>query len=258
MSPFAANIVLKSNSNSDVDRRSTRAAQNGDSRVGEPKLSFAVGETAAETLLEANRQLQQDLATVQQELEAQRRQLDSYRAEALTDALTGLANRRKFDRELKRCVAEWKARGTALSLMLVDVDHFKLLNDEHGHAGGDAILHELAQVLLGNVRSDDLVARYGGEEFGIILPGTTLNEACPVAERIRFAIARHTFQFGDDAASVTVSAGVVQAALTNDSESLVEQADMALYAAKHSGRDCCHVYDGQSSTICYREVASSR
>lgn len=237
---------LTANVDSDVDRHATRVAQISGGLSGVTELSATAAGTAATQLLEANRQLQQDLATAKEELQTQRRQLDSYMAEALTDALTGLANRRKFDQELNRRFAQWKTGGTPLSLVLVDVDHFKSLNDQHGHVAGDAILHEIAQVLLDSVRANDMVARYGGEEFGIILPGTTLEEARPVAERIRGSVAAHSFQFGDAEASVTVSAGVAQAILTNDSEVLVTRADTALYSAKDSGRDCCHIHDGQS------------
>src|SRR5207244_2520997 len=123
----------------------------------------------------------------------------------------GLANRRRFDQELARRFAQWKLSGTPLSLILVDIDNFKKVNDEHGHVAGDAVLQQLAEVLLENVRANDLVARYGGEEFGMILPGTMLEEAKPVAERVRSAIAEHGFQFGNSQARVTVSAGLAEA-----------------------------------------------
>jgi diguanylate cyclase (GGDEF)-like protein len=177
-----------------------------------------------------------------------RRQFDAYRVAALTDALTGLPNRRRFDQELYHRFAQWQARGTPLSLVLVDVDHFKSVNDEHGHVAGNAVLHEIARVLLGNVRAHDLVARYGGEEFGIILPGTNVDDARRIAERIRRAIAGHAFRFSDAETRVTISAGVAQANLTMGSEALVTWADTALYAAKSSGRDCCQVHDAHNVT----------
>jgi diguanylate cyclase len=246
---------LTANVDSDVGRHATRVAEISGGLSGDLHLSVSAAGDAASQLLEANRQLQQDLASAKQELQEQRRQLDSYMVEALTDPLTGLANRRKFDQELARRFAQWKGAGTPLSLVLVDIDKFKNVNDVHGHVAGDAVLQQVAQVLLESVRANDLVARYGGEEFGMILPGTTLEEAKPVAERVRGAIAEHGFQFGDSQASVTVSAGLAEAMLTNDSEVLVTRADTALYSAKDAGRDCCHVHDGQNC-VALQKIAS--
>ena len=246
---------LTADVDSDVGRHATRVAEISGGLSGDQQLSVSAAEDAAAQLLEANRQLQQDLATAKQELQAQRQQLDSYMVEALTDPLTGLANRRKFDQELARRFAQWKGTGTPLSLVLVDIDKFKNVNDVHGHVAGDAVLQQVAQVLLESVRANDLVARYGGEEFGMVLPGTTLEEAKPVAERVRGAIAEHGFQFGDSLANVTVSAGVAEAMLTNDSEVLVTRADTALYSAKDAGRDCCHVHDGQNC-VALQKIAS--
>lgn len=237
---------LTADVDSDVGRHATRVAEISGGLSGDQQLTISAAEDAATQLLEANRLLQQDLATAKEELQAQRRQLDSYMVEALTDALTGMANRRKFDQELVRRFAQWKRSATPLSLVLVDIDNFKKVNDVHGHVAGDAVLHQIAQVLLENVRAHDLVARYGGEEFAMILPGTTLEEAKPVAERIRGSIAEHGFQFGDSQTNVTVSAGLAEAMLTNDSEVLVTRADTALYSAKDAGRNCCHFHDGQN------------
>jgi len=249
---------LTSDVDSDVDRHATRVAEISGGLSGEQRLSVAAAEAAAAQLLEANRQLQHDLASAQEEIKSQRRQLDSYMAEALTDSLTGLGNRRKFDQELTRRFAEWRRVGTPLTLMLVDVDLFKHFNDEHGHVAGDAVLHEVAQLLADNVREMDLVARYGGEEFGMILPGTTLSEARPVAERVRGAIAEHTFEYGGRDLRVTVSAGLAEAMLTNDSEVLLTRADAALYAAKEAGRDCCHAHDGQTCVAIEKTFVQNR
>ncbi len=249
---------LTSNVDSGVDRHATRVAEISGGLAGEQRMTVNAAAAAAAELLEANQQLQQDLASAKEELQVQRRLLDSYMAESLTDPLTGLGNRRKFDQELARRFAQWRRVGTPLSLVLVDVDHFKRVNDAHGHAAGDAVLHDVAQVLAECVRDMDVVARYGGEEFGMILPGTTLAEARPVAERVRGTIAGRTFQYGGHELLITVSAGLAEAMLTNDMEVLVARADAALYSAKDAGRDCCFLHDGQNCTAIEKSAVPAR
>jgi diguanylate cyclase (GGDEF)-like protein len=249
---------LTSNVDSGVDRHATRVAEISGGLASEQRMTVNSAAAAAAQLLEANQQLQHDLESAKEELKVQRRLLDSYMAESLTDPLTGLGNRRRFDQELARRFAQWRRAGTPLSLVLVDVDHFKRVNDEHGHAAGDAVLHDVAQVLAECVREMDVVARYGGEEFGMILPGTTLAEAKPVAERVRGAIAGRTFQYGGHELLITVSAGLAEAMLTNDMEVLVARADAALYSAKDGGRDCCFLHDGQNCVAIEKSPARSR
>ncbi len=249
---------LTSNVGSDVDRHASRVAAISGGLSGEQRLTVNAAEAAAAQLLEANQQLQTDLATAREEIRAQRQMLDAYMAEALTDPLTGLGNRRKFDQELARRFAQWRRVGTPLSLVLVDVDHFKRVNDDHGHVAGDAVLHDVAQVLADCVREMDVVARYGGEEFGMILPGTTLKEAVPVAERVRSAIAARIFQYAGRELKITVSAGLAEAVLINECELLVARADMALYAAKDAGRDCCHAHDGQGCIAIEKTAPQNR
>jgi diguanylate cyclase (GGDEF)-like protein len=249
---------LTSNVDSGVDRHATRVAEISGGLSGEQRLTAAAAEAAAAQLLEANHQLQNDLATAREELQSQRQLLDSYMAQALTDPLTGIGNRRKFDQELGRRFAQWRRGGPPLSLLLVDVDHFKLVNDAHGHSAGDVVLHDVAQVIADCVRDMDVVARYGGEEFGVILPGTTREEAQPAAERVRGAIAGHNFQYGGHELKITVSAGLAEAVLINDVEVLVTRADLALYSAKDAGRDCCYAHDGQTCVPIEKVAAPSR
>ena len=152
---------------------------------------------------------------------------------ATVDGLTGLTNRRTFEAALTREVARAVRTGEDLSLLLIDVDHFKKVNDEHGHPMGDEVLRHVGRVLSSRGREFDLPARYGGEEFVVILPGCPADEAIRVAERLRAGIA------GDDAPlAVTASIGV--AAMhrdASDGEGLVKAADAALYEAKAAGRD---------------------
>lgn len=163
------------------------------------------------------------------------------RSLAMTDSLTGLANRRYFDDMLER---EWRraARGTdVLSLLLVDIDHFKLYNDYYGHPAGDRCLKTVAQALkVAACRSADIIARYGGEEFAVILPETPPEGAQAIAEALRVAVERLNIEHvKSEAGRLTISVGYASAtgSLEERSAALVERADRALYAAKSEGRN---------------------
>lgn len=159
---------------------------------------------------------------------------------ATRDGLTGLANRRCFDDTLH---AEWQRalrQQQALSLLMVDVDHFKDYNDAHGHLGGDECLQRIAGAVASEMRANDLVARYGGEEFAVILPNQSLKGAAIVAERIRSRIEHLQLPKRKDARQyVTVSIGAATALPAPESlpSQLVATADAALYRAKHMGRN---------------------
>lgn len=168
------------------------------------------------------------------------REHDRLDALARVDALTGLANRRQFDDILG---AEWsRARrgGGGIALLLLDLDHFKQLNDTLGHPAGDAALRQVAQALVGCVhRGGDVVARYGGEEFAVVLPGMSAADAVRMAERMRRAVAGLEIASPSPSGRVTTSVGVAAIARAEAGEpsSLVQAADAALYAAKRRGRD---------------------
>jgi diguanylate cyclase (GGDEF)-like protein len=166
--------------------------------------------------------------------------------EARTDTLTGLANRRAADRELQRRYAEWERRGTPVSVMMVDLDRFKLFNDDYGHQAGDAVLQGVAGVLAGAARDMDLVARYGGEEFLVILPVTSLQDAALAAERLRGKVAATKFHFEGKDLSATVSVGLAEVRTGDTLPSLLGNADAALYAAKNSGRNCGFFHNGRT------------
>ncbi|MGH7140060.1 MAG: GGDEF domain-containing protein, partial [Pirellulales bacterium] len=152
---------------------------------------------AAARILIANRRLQQDLSAAQKEIQRQRDEVESLVAEARTDMLTGLPNRRSFDEDLARRFDQWRRHQIPLSLVMVDVDSFKKFNDTHGHQTGDEVLRLVAQVLRRTLREMDLAARFGGEEFAVLLPGTRLKDATTVAERLRAAVAGENFACGD-------------------------------------------------------------
>jgi diguanylate cyclase (GGDEF)-like protein len=156
---------------------------------------------------------------------------------SITDALTGLANRRHLFRQLEQEVARAARFRTQVSVVMLDLDHFKHLNDASGHLAGDAVLRQVAEVLRGQVRRVDVVARYGGEEFCLVLPQVGKTDAVEVAEKLRRSIAEQAFGAWP-AGHITASAGVAH--LPGDAttlEGLLEAADAALYASKHRGRN---------------------
>ena len=158
---------------------------------------------------------------------------------ALTDALTGLHNRRYLEAHLDGLVKRAEENQKALSVLLFDIDHFKKINDTYGHRVGDEVLMELANRVRRNVRGFDLTARYGGEEFIVVMPDTTMEVAFAVAERLRSKIAGVEFAppSMDKGLTVTVSIGAAMAGENEPPANLIERADKALYAAKDAGRN---------------------
>jgi two-component system cell cycle response regulator len=155
---------------------------------------------------------------------------------ATTDAVTGVYNRHYLQHHLGGSVERAKAAGRPLTLMMLDLDYFKRVNDTHGHSAGDRALASVAQRLAANVRGIDLVARYGGEEFAVLMPDTDLAAAKVIAERIRMLVAEEPHDVGDTALRLTVSIGLATLR-AEDATSLLSRADAALYAAKADGRN---------------------
>ena len=164
------------------------------------------------------------------------------RQSAELDALTGTFNRRTIDQWLARAFLDAHRQHRPLSLLFIDIDHFKSVNDRLGHAGGDHCLREVATALRGALEVGDTLGRYGGEEFVVLLPGRGGSEAREMAERLRAAVERREFRFEGHGERLTVSIGV---ATRLDRESTpaeaVKRADNALYTAKRAGRNCVHV-----------------
>jgi len=196
-----------------------------------------------EPIIKENLQLRARLESADAKLEEQACQLKSYIAQAQTDSLTGLSNRRCFDDLLERRVGERHRRRMRYSLLLIDIDHFKVFNDAFGHLAGDMVLKGVASILNTIMRDTDLVARYGGEEFAIILADSDLENAVGVAERIRTQIEKSFFCVNDSVLHVTASVGVTELQTEDSIVDVVERADAALYEAKASGRNQTHSHD---------------
>ncbi len=177
--------------------------------------------------LVARLRVQLKIKTLQDSLRESNRQLERL---STTDPLTGLANRRSFVERLQTAWLQNQRTGQPLALIMIDLDHFKRINDTYGHQGGDQVLGEVAELLHRLMRPYDLAARFGGEEFAIILPGSDLPSACTVAERLRAEMERHIFAAPAAGARVTASLGVATLPEigSETAEALIRSADDAL------------------------------
>ena len=173
-----------------------------------------------------------------------KRVYDSHLEETRTDALTNVSNRRSFDYEIERRLKVTRDTGEPFCLAIIDIDHFKRLNDIYGHQAGDKMLHDVARSLEATVRSQDIVARYGGEEFVIIMPNTSLEDGSAIVEQVRADIEATRFFFKRVKMRLKVSAGVTEVYADDDAESAICRADDALYTSKRAGRNCIHVHTG--------------
>ncbi|MBA3503856.1 MAG: GGDEF domain-containing protein, partial [Deltaproteobacteria bacterium] len=189
-----------------------------------------------QALLEMNRELEAKIHERTHELAEANARLAQL---AVTDGLTNLYNHRHFHERLTLEVERSQRSGLPLSLLMLDVDHFKQFNDTFGHPAGDEVLRQLARVLADTRRANDVVARYGGEEFAVILVDTAKFTAAKVADRVRDRVCSHDFsEAAPRASKLSVSIGVATFPDDGaDAEALVRSADTALYAAKRAGRN---------------------
>ncbi len=208
-----------------------------------------LGEIA--TALEASRRLEQDLVCTQYELEEQAQELDRQRREAMRDELSGVGNRRAFDEALRFMMTNFRRRKRPFALLMIDIDHFKWINDTHGHLAGDEVVRRLGQTLQRAVRPTDRVARYGGDEFGVFLSGADLSTGVETAQRIRRQIDSTNFDVGDNAGrlAVTLSMGLAVVEGDDSGSSLIKRADEALYESKQAGRNRLTVRTVETETL---------
>ena len=203
-------------------------------------------------LVAENERMRRDSNELKAKLEDSRRQIDTLRSNllqaeevVLRDPLTGAGNRRCFDIEIEKAIADSREAGTPLSLVMCDIDHFKRVNDAFGHQVGDEIIKMFSRVIENSVREGDTVIRYGGEEFAIILPNASQEAAKSIAERIRrqFESKKLTIrETSQKIGQMTASFGVAEYRSGDDTELLVQRADTKLYDAKSGGRNQVSAY----------------
>lgn len=206
----------------------------------EPSGNFTVvGELQRSDMNEELLRTNNEMALMQRELARSKRVLQeqyvNVSEQATRDALTHVFNRLYFDAELPRHLSR-STKSSPLCLIILDIDHFKLVNDEHGHLAGDAVLRAIGRHLLDSVRPTDVVARYGGEEFVVVLPNTTFRDTSNAAERLRSSLGRMGVE--ECPVPITASFGVGCAGPGEDPVSFLARVDAALYKAKRDGRNC--------------------
>ena len=240
--------------NSDVADHNT-ALQNAESeihQVGQNETAN-VQESLVQNVREivaANRKMEHDLVVSKYQLEVPAQELDRTRKEARTDSLCKVANRKAVDETLEFMISRFQSRKISFGLMLIDIDHFKRINDTFGHESGDSVLASVGKALKECVRPSDFVGRLGGDEFVLMIDGLEEAQAESVGKRIRSAIELFNFSVGREGQStvVTLSMGLTVIETHDDAKTLYRRADQALYRAKELGRNRIHTLHGDDNS----------
>ncbi len=191
-------------------------------------------------LIKSGKRLQTRMKISSEDLKQLQKELEKSQAEAQTDSLTQLINRRGLEKKLELERIRARQNDSPFSIILVDIDHFKKVNDTFGHLVGDSLLRGIANMLKSHLRKNDIAARYGGEEFLIILPETGLDGAMAVGKKIRETLSKKEWKLketGERMGKISVSMGIAIYRLNESDQELFERADRALYLAKQNGRD---------------------
>ncbi len=215
-------------------------------------LGEVVGETRS--IAKNSHLLKEMLDDTRREVEALRDELEHTRLQVTTDALTGLKNRRAFDAAFQQAVEHPSNTDAPLTLLLVDIDHFKMVNDNYGHLVGDRVIRYVGSILSANVKGKDTVARIGGEEFAILLPETPLGSAGRVGETLRNTVEHSRLRHagvsgGGNIGSITISIGITRYRPGEVYDDFVGRADQALYLSKNNGRNKVSVLDVNGATV---------
>ena len=208
-------------------------------------------------IMRSNSDLQTRLEAAEKQLERQTKQIESYLTEARTDGLTGLMNRRAFDQQFEELFRAFRGGGRSFVVALIDIDHFKRINDTHGHQMGDQVLQQVAKTLDTSLQNAIIVARFGGEEFAVITDGP-LRIAAEQLNELRKKIAKLRLDAGPTQLQVTTSIGVSEPRDDMVVAPVLRRADEALYAAKNIGRNRTYYHDGKGPVLCGApEIAKS-
>lgn len=199
-------------------------------------------------MMETNRKLQLRLDQTEQKLDTQTGQLASYLKEARTDGLTGLMNRRAFDKSMDDVFSQWQKQDRKFCVGLIDIDHFKQINDTYGHPAGDMILKQVAHTLQTELKDAICVARFGGEEFSL-LTLSSLDQAAEQLDDLRGLVSKMQVEHEGKCINLTLSAGVSQVIEGERIGIMIRRADEALYASKVSGRNRVHLHDGSNCQL---------
>lgn len=181
--------------------------------------------------------LAERVAHMEQEAQGYREHLEEQRQKALIDPLTGLPNRAAWSERLDHEISQWQQHGNTLLLAMLDLDHFKRINDNYGHLAGDKVLKIIASVLRKRLRGTDFIARFGGEEFVLLMPGTVPATGAKLLETLRASIEACPFHFKGERVTITISMGLTAFKPGEHSDMVLKRADQALYRAKHAGRN---------------------
>jgi len=190
----------------------------------------AVG-VRSESLVTKIKQMEKETELLQQKLIENREKL-------LYDTLTGVQSRLAYDEQIEQEIARWERYGSSFSYAILDIDHFKNINDKYGHSAGDNVLKIIANMMFQQIRKSDFIFRIGGEEFVLILTNTDVSQAGVLVEKLRKAVKAREFSFKQECVTLSLSAGLTETWDGDSVKSIYERADAALYRAKNSGRDC--------------------
>jgi len=229
-----------------------RSLQNHENQLNSPAISHnplgIIGKliTETQTTLSSLQSMRQQMNESHTQINELKNKLNQATAETLIDALTGIANRKGLLKAFEHVLIQPKKTSTSISLLMLDIDHFKKVNDTHGHVAGDKVIKFISDTLVTQIKGQDTASRYGGEEFVVLLPNTTLNNAQIIAESIRIKVEKTSFILPNNQlplGQITISIGVTHYLQNESIESFISRADTALYESKKNGRNRITTYN---------------